>query len=461
MLAVYGRRRIGKTFLIRNHFEKSMRFEMTGSAGASLSEQLSNFAAALSASGLVPIAPEPPGSWQQAFQMLIELLEASWKRRRTKTREVLFFDELPWLAAPRSRFLPAFEHFWNHWASKEERLMVVICGSAASWMLSNILGNKGGLHNRVTRQVRLTPFSLREVEEYARLRHAKWARKDIVELYMVVGGVPFYLKEIDPSASVAQNIDALCFRAESPLRDEFNNVFRSLFDQADRHIAIVKALASKPSGMTRKEVLRYTQLPSGGTLSKHLVELEESGFIEQTPGIGKTSRESLYRLIDEFSHFSLKWMGGKPHKKVGHWLAVRDSPAWRAWSGYAFEGVCHRHAQQIEAALGIAGVQTEISSWIHVPDKASGLPGAQIDMLLDRADHCINLCEIKYAEAEFTIDKLYAEALRRKISVFRQVTGTRKSILPVMVTTYGCVKNSWFHELIAAEVTLDALFSEK
>jgi hypothetical protein len=265
---------------------------------------------------------------------LIELLERSWEQRRGTAREVLFFDELPWLAAPRSRFLPAFEHFWNHWASRQERLVVVICGSAASWMLSNILRNKGGLHNRVTRRVRLLPFSLREVEDYVRQRRAKWGRKDIIELYMAIGGVPYYLKEIDPSRSVAQNIDSLCLRATSPLREEFENVYRSLFNKADRHIVIVKALASRPRGITRKDILKKTRLPSGGTLTRQLTELEESGFIEQMPGMGKARKESLYRLFDEFSHFSLKWIKGQPRKKGGYWLTVRGdcavgSSLWR------------------------------------------------------------------------------------------------------------------------------------
>ncbi|MFT4641457.1 MAG: hypothetical protein ACI8T1_004794 [Verrucomicrobiales bacterium] len=435
-----------------------MRFETTGSYGAALSDQLNSFTTTLVASGLATTTPEIPRSWQDAFQLLIQLLEKSWKRKRSKRREVLFFDELPWLASPRSRFLQAFEHFWNSWASKQGRLIVVVCESAASWMLSNVLRNKGGLHNRVTRRVRQLPFTLGEVENYVRSRHAKWGRKDILELYMALGGVPHYLKEIDPAHSVAQNMDCLCFRPESPLREELEQVFKSLFDNDDRHVAIVKELASKPSGLTRKNLLTNAEIPSGGTLTKFLTELEESGFIEQISGQGRARKESLYRLIDEFSYFHLKWMTSRKHKKVDYWLSVRNTPAWRAWSGYAFESLCHRHTDKIGQALGIAGVQAETSSWVHIPKKSSELPGAQIDRLLDRADGCINLYEMKFSEDVFTINKRYAEELRRKFHVFREITHTRSSILPVMLITYGCTKNAWFHELIATEVTMEALF---
>lgn len=452
LVCVYGRRRVGKTFLVREFFAKELCFELTGAFDAPLKEQLQGFARALAAA--FGKERPTPRDWPEAFAQLGEALERLPRRGR---KRAIFLDELPWLSSRRSGFLRALEHFWNSWATKKPWLVVVVCGSAAAWMLDKVLHSRGGLHNRVTRRVRLEPFTLAETREFLAARHVALGDYQTLELYMAMGGVPHYLKEVRRSESASQAIDRVCFAKDGALRDEFRDVYRSLFENAERHEAVVRALARKASGMTRNELLEAADMGSGGAATTLLDELEVSGFLMRVPAFGAKTKDALYRLADEYSLFYLRWI--EPHRGSadGFWTKRRTSPAWRAWGGLAFEGVCLKHARQLKAALGIAAVETLESTW-RSPSTAESERGAQIDLLVDRKDATINLCEMKFSEAEFVIDKGYAAELRAKREAFRRISKTRKTILLTMVTTYGVRENPYRDELVAASVELDALF---
>ncbi|MCA9645124.1 MAG: hypothetical protein KC492_30750, partial [Myxococcales bacterium] len=337
LIAIYGRRRVGKTFLVRRHLDKTLRFELVGSHGATLAEQLGNFSQALGRAWGASLPPAPPPSWQAAFVQLIAYLEGLPAPRR---KHVVFLDELPWLAARRSRFLTAFEHFWNSWAVKKPWLVVVVCGSAAAWMTGKLLHARGGLHNRITRQIRLEPFDLRETRQLLKSRGIELSSYQLLELYLALGGVPHYLKQMQRGETPAQCIDRVCFAKDGLLHDEFSRVYASLFDDARHHEAIVRALGQRRRGMTRAELLADLGVVSGGTISKTLVELEESGFIRRSPRWGHAVKDALYRLTDEFSLFHLTWMEGRRSRARDLWQQKRGTPAWRAWSGYAFEALC-------------------------------------------------------------------------------------------------------------------------
>lgn len=451
LVCVYGRRRVGKTFLVRQFFSDAIAFELTGAYDAPMKEQLANFARAFGAAFGRTI--ERPTDWPSAFEKLGEALS----RLPRRAKRVVFFDELPWLASRRSGFLRAFEHFWNAWAVRRPWLVLVVSGSAAAWMIDELLHARGGLHNRVTRRVRLEPFTLGETREFLARRRIELGDYQTLELYMALGGVPHYLKEVRRSESASQNIDRICFGRDGALRDEFRDVYRSLFEHPDRHEAIVRALSRKISGMTRNELLEAADFGSGGAATRLLDELEASGFLLRVPAFGRKTKETLYRLADEYSLFYLRWIERHRGPSGGVWVTRRTSPAWRAWAGLAFEGVCLKHARQIKRALGIEAVETSESTW-RAPGKA-GEDGAQIDLLIDRKDATINLCELKFSEAEFVIDKRYAAELRAKRDVFLRATGTRKAVLVTMVTTYGVRRNAYEGELVAASVPMSALFS--
>ncbi len=458
LLAVYGRRRVGKTFLISRFFgHEDTYFELTGVQGAKLADQLANFADECNRrlSGRSPAAV--PSSWREAFRTLVKALE----EKPTRGKTVLFFDELPWLASRRSGFLQAFEYFWNSWASKQRDLIVVICGSAASWMLRKIIYAKGGLHNRVTRRIRLMPFTLTETEEYFRKRNVRLDRHQILELYMAIGGIPHYLRQVRPARSAAQSIDELCFSKDGFLSDEFERLYASLYEKHEAYVRVVETLARRRSGYTRTDLLRAAHLPSGGSSSQILSALEESGFIERYIPFGKQVKEAVHRLTDEYSLFYLAWIRkARPatsrHRRDGYWLQLRRSPLWHSWAGYAFEEICWKHIDRIRQGLGISGIRTEESVW-QCQGNEQG-PGAQIDLLIDRSDGCLTICEMKCSQSPFTITKAYATDLRRKVQVFRERTGTKKTIFLVMVTTLGTGHNAYYDELISEELTLDALF---
>jgi len=458
-IVIYGRRRVGKTYLVREYFGDSICFEITGMHQVSLDDQLANFAQSLAKAAGMMFDLQKPLSWSEAFSQLEQFLDASDQHKQGK-KQVVFLDELPWLNTPRSKFLSTLEHFWNSYGSRQKNLILVVCGSAASWMLQNIVRAKGGLHNRLTHQIRLMPFTLPETEEFLLNRAIKLTRYQIVELYMAMGGVPFYLMQAEAGLSAAQIIDQVCFSSTGLLRSEYEKLYTSLFDESEIHMKIVELLSKKRSGLTRNEIVNGSKITTGGRLTRVLEELEESGFIESRIPYGKKKQDLLYGLIDEFTLFYFFWIKplGKRFLSSGYWMSRQNDPARKAWAGYAFETLCLKHVGALKSALGIAMVETTDGPWRYKADQQSPFPGVQIDLLIDRRDATINLCEMKFSQSEFIIDASYAKELRQKINVFRQVTLTRKNIFLTMVTTYGVVNNAYSQELLTNTLTIEEMF---
>ncbi|MBL0912790.1 MAG: ATP-binding protein [Bacteroidia bacterium] len=448
MLAILGRRRIGKTFLVKQTFTR-IDFEVTGILNAPMQEQLENFSDKLREAG-APVS-EVPGTWLQAFRQLRQWLES----KRSKRKKVLFIDELPWMDTPRSRFLEALGHFWNDYAA-HNNVLIVLCGSAASWMIRKVVDSKGGLHNRITRLLQLEPFTLRETELFLQAQHIHMDRHQLTQLYMVTGGIPYYLKEVQKGQSVAQTIDRICFGKNGLLTGEFDRLFVSLFDNPDNHLQVIYALASRWKGLTRQDILDITGLSDGGNITRVLEELERSSFISTTQPFGKKKKEMLFRISDPYTLFYLHFMRDRKKSGKGTFLNLVRSPRWTGWCGYAFENICLGHLEQIKYTLGIPAVYTEASGYILKGN--TGESGMQIDLLLDRADRVINLCEMKFYDGPFTITKDYAARLRDRKVRFRESTGTRKSIFITMITTFGLAENAYAAELVENQVTLDDLF---
>ncbi|MFM9950342.1 MAG: AAA family ATPase, partial [Saprospiraceae bacterium] len=314
MVAVIGRRRVGKTFLINEVYKERIMFEVTGIQNAPRPEQLGNFTYQISKKLKTTLAIPQPRTWLEAFTLLISHLE----QVDQKEKMVVFFDELSWLSTPNSGFLRALGFFWNSWAVKQN-IVVVICGSAASWMINKVVNDRGGLHNRITKRIFLQSFNLAETEAFLKSRNLHFPRPAIAELYMALGGIPHYLKEIESGESVVQNIDRICFSPSGLLKDEFSRLYPSLFAHAERHEAVVRALAGSRQGMPRSRIIETAKLPEGGNTSLVLEELEQSGFISSYFPFGKIKKEKLYRLTDEYSLFYLQFVEDKTHEGAGTW----------------------------------------------------------------------------------------------------------------------------------------------
>jgi uncharacterized protein len=447
-VAVYGRRRVGKTYLIRETFSNTFHFHLTGLANATLHQQLVNFHIALNKKnqgGDLPI----PTTWFDAFQQLITLLE-----KNKDDRKVIFIDELPWLDTPKSNCVSAVEHFWNSWASARKDIVLIVCGSAASWMLNKLLNNKGGLHNRVTQKIKLLPFTLGECEQFLVEKKINWNRYQIVEAYMAMGGIPYYWNAMESGYSAAQNIAKLFFSDNGLLKEEFQNLFASLFKNSQNHVTIVEALGMKAKGLSREEIIKYAKWTSSGTSTKILDELEVSGFIRKYTPLNKKVKQSIYQLTDLYSLFYLRFIKDNKLATENFWINAIDSPQYRIWSGYSFEMVCLLHTHQLKKKLGIHGMQSSESSWRSKDAK----DGAQIDLVIDRKDETINICEMKFSINPFSIDKKYAENLRNKIGTFRTETKTRKAIMLTVITTYGLNENEYSLGLVQHDLTMDCLF---
>lgn len=453
LIAILGRRRVGKTYLIRNYFSKEIVFELTGMHEATLKIQLQNFAMAMQKATRSSLLSVAPNNWLEAFAILDSYIETLPAEKPA----VVFLDEFPWLHTPKSNFLEAFDHWWNSFASKRNYLKVVICGSAASWMIDKVVEAKGGLHNRVTQTIRLMPFSLRETEDYLKSQGTVLDRYQVLQLYMSTGGIPHYLQHIIPGESAAQSIDRICFTKDGPLFKEFTLLYESLFEHASQHESVIRVLATKGAGLTRQEIIEQTRLSSGGTISRILKELEESGFIQPYTPFQKTN-DTVYKLSDEYSLFYLKFIEGTRVSGPGTWIAQFTNQSYKSWSGIAFESVCQKHIKQIKNALKIGAMKVGISSWKYIPARNSKIKGAQIDLLLDRNDNIINLCEIKFSKDQFVIGKDYADELDNKIKMFKNETKTKSTIFPTMITTYGVKKNNYYIGRIQNEVDMQDLF---
>ena len=451
LVAVIGRRRVGKTFLIRRAYAGKIAFEITGLQNATKAEQLHSFTKHLQALTDSPLPLRTPDNWLDAFHLLITHLEEI----PNTGRKVVFFDELPWLATHRSGFLRAFGYFWNSWASTKN-MVVVICGSAASWMIRKVVRNKGGLYNRITRRIYLQPFNLAETSAYLQSRNIRLDHYQIVQLYMAMGGIPHYLKEVRPGRSAIQNVDTICFSPQGLLNDEFSALYEALFDRADRHIAIIRTLAAARYGLSRSELIQRSELSDGGGTSKVLEELVSSGFILSQRTFGHKKKETCYRLIDEYSLFYLKFI--EPHQREGGgtWLQLSQSQTWQSWSGYAFEGICWRHIAQIKSAMSIAGIHSTTSTYHHRGD--AEIPGVQIDLLLDRSDQVISLFELKFYRDNPLIDKQLDSALRRKLTLFRKATKTKKHLQLIWLSTFPLIDNQYSTGIIDQAFDMDILF---
>ncbi|MCB0846110.1 MAG: AAA family ATPase [Bacteroidetes bacterium] len=452
MVSVIGRRRVGKTFLVKSAYEGHIDFELTGIRDISNAEQLQNFSFHLTKQSNAIVPVKVPKNWLEAFFMLTNFLE---KKKTSNRKQIVFFDELPWMASPKSGFLSGLSYFWNSWAVNQN-IVVVICGSAASWMIQKVVKNTGGLHNRITKRIIVNPFTLSETEQYLHQRGIKLNRYHIVQLYMAMGGIPHYLKEIKPGKSVVQNIDQICFSDTGLLRDEFLDLYPALFENPDKHIAVIRALSTKRQGMDREEIIKSSKLANGGSLTRTLEELNQSGFISTYQPFGKKKKNTLYRLTDEYSFFYLKFIEKKRNEGVETWQHLSQTQEYKIWSGYAYEGICIKHLHQIKKALSIGGVYSVSSSFLKKGTKTE--KGVQIDLLLDRNDHIINLFEIKFYNKPFTISKAYAKELKEKMDLFEETTKTRKHLFLTLITTFGLIPNEYSLGLIDQVLTLDDLF---
>ena len=451
-LALYGRRRVGKTFLIRQHLKNNIVFDLSGTKEGAKEQQLHNFFGEYLLRTEGRKETQTPQTWHQAFDYLAKYLS---ELPQTAAKYVVFLDEMPWLDTPKSEFISALEFFWNQHVSKMDNVLLIACGSASSWIRKNLINARGGLYNRVTQRIKLMPFNLYETALFVQNLGVNLPQYQILELYMVMGGIPFYLKEIEKGKSAIQLIDEICFSSQGLLNEEYNQLYHSLFRNAEYHITIIETLAARPQGMTRTEIATDTKI-NEAALTKTLEELVECDFISIFLPFLNKKKDAIYKLTDLYSLFYLKFI--KHNKGTGSkiWEQLSKQSNYTAWSGYAFENICMMHIPQIKSALGISGVYTKHSSWKFKGDDA--LPGAQIDMVIDRADQIIHICEAKFTKENYALNNDYSARLRLRKTIFKQATETKKAVFTTLLTTYAALQNKYYLEEIDSEITMDKLF---
>ena len=448
LVAILGRRRVGKTYLVKEVFKDHLNFHFTGIKDADKKTVLAEFTQKITAlASTKKIAV--PQNWMDAFRLLKTYLLSI----KSKKKKVVFLDEFPWMDNHRAGFLPAFEFFWNDWAV-DQNIIIILCGSSTSWMIKNVLNNKGGLHNRITKYINLAPFTLRETKQLLAAKGIPLPHYEIIQLYMALGGVPYYLNEIKKGESAIQSIDRILFSEKSTLKNEFQNLYRALFDNYENYETIVKVLSTKRKGLTRKQIIDASNITNGGGLSRMLTELEESSFIKSFLPFNKEKKDTLYRLVDEYSVFYYQF---NPQKNpAGSFIKASISLKYKSWAGFAFESLCIKHSYRIKKALGISGIFSTESSFYFKGTKQEA--GFQIDLLIDRSDNSINICEMKFYGKEYEISKSESETLRKRRELFREKTATKKYLINTLISTYGLKVNANSTGVIDKVVVMDQLF---
>lgn len=447
-IAVYGRRRVGKTFLIRQHFRNQFAFDMTGIMEGTKSEQMTAFHTALKTYGYTG---KKNSNWIDAFFALRQVLES---RIEEGKRCVIFIDELPCLDTPKAGFVNALGHFWNNWANWQSEIMLIVCGSATSWMVRNVIDNHGGLHDRITHEIHLHPFTLTETEEFFKLNGFSWNRLSIMQTYMAIGGIPYYMSLFERTDSPATGLDRLFFSGNAELKKEYRRLFSSLFKNPHPYLEIITLLSKHPKGMTREEISTELKTSNNGKLGEMLTDLIYCDFLQKNNVREKRikSNSAIYQLIDFYTIF-YNIFANKNIMEEHFWTRNINTPEINIWYGLAFERVCKAHIEKIKTALGIASVSTEYYSWrSNLIEK-----GAQIDIIIDRADNTINLCEVKYSENLYSLDKEEYMKIQNRISVFKEATNTRSNIIPTMITTFG-MKEGTYSDQIIAKINMEDLF---
>lgn len=455
-VAVYGRRRVGKTYLIREAFNYQFTFQHTGTYNAPMKEQLKEFRESLYKAGMKRSAM--PKTWNDAFH----LLENYISELPEDGKKVIFIDELPWMDTHKSNFVRSLDRFWNGWATTRQDIILIICGSATSWIIDNVIMNYGGLHNRLTNHIFIEPFCLRECKEYCEWKGLGYTENQILEAYMALGGIPYYWSFLRKGQSVAQNFDRMFFSQRGELKHEFDALYASLFRSPKTHIAVILALAKRKMGMLREDILRTSKLQDNSTFSTTLKELEQCGFIRKYTSIGKKNKQSVYQLLDNYTLFYFDFISANTNGDEHFWTSQLNTTVHNGWAGRAFERVCIQHLPQIKAALGFSGIISSAHSWVYRPDRTSDTEdlnetGVQIDLLIDRNDQTINLCEMKYSSATYTISQEEDMRIRNRKATFIRKTETGKAVMVTMITTYGLTPGGYSND-IPCQVTMADLF---
>ena len=453
-VALYGRRRVGKTVLVKELFKGEFAFSHTGLSPydekrkVTRADQLEHFYHSLIEYGLEETSC--PENWLQAFYMLEHLLQ----EKNDGGKQLVFIDELPWMDANASGFVTAIEAFWNGWAS-DKNIYLIVCGSATSWMLDNVINNTGGLYGRLSAELHLSPFTLCETEAFFESNGIAYSHYDIAQAYMVLGGIPYYLEKFRKGRSLAQNIDNILFSKQATLSGEFNRLIGSLFTNPEPYTSVIRLLSKRRYGYTREEISVHTGISSGSGLTKIIRALEAGEFIVRYVPFDAQKREVLYRLTDPFCQTYLKLVDGRKSNDPNYWQNSQNLPTMSAWRGIAFEELCMAHLPQIKNALGISGIETSVTTLTLRGDETSR--GTQVDLFIIRKDNVVNLCEIKFSNDEFEIDKAYDAVLRHRISAVSERLKKTQNIHLTFITTFG-IKQNEYSGIVQREITLDALF---
>jgi hypothetical protein len=443
LVVLYGRRRIGKSSLVKRFAEKKKAYyEFEALEGETTPGQINHFLQQLKKQIDDPILDSVRfANWEQVFTYLTEKVI----NRKSKVKKILFLDELPWMAAGRIRLVSLLKYYWdNHWKSKH--VMLILCGSVASFMVKKVL-HSNALYGRTTIEILLKGFS---PEEAARLLSKKRSREETLNYQLVFGGVPKYLEQINTSQSFNKNMNTLCFSPHGIMLKEVERIFYSQFREPRTYLKIINLL--KNGIFSLSEISSKTKIPSGGGLKQYLKNLERAEMIRSYIPFDRSgnSKFKKYTLADEFLVFFFKYMG--PNLRV-----IKESSSRRlfetltqnsfdSWLGFAFERFCLKHAGLLALVMDFADDILLASPYFKKNDERF-----QIDLLYQRADRVITVCEIKHQNIKIGTNII--PEMQRKCALLKVPRGyaLEKALISLYGPDNSLKDTGYFHHF----VTLD------
>ncbi len=450
LICVYGRRRVGKTFLVEQTF-RDFAFRAVGLEKGTTKQQLKSFGQRLIEYG--DDIKQTPENWFEAFSRLDKILSGESIRRSLNGKKIVFLDEFPWFATKKSDFLVAFEDYWNRRGTQDGDLLFIICGSATSWIIKNVIKNTGNMFQRVTKKICVEPFTLAETELFFKDREFDWSREQIAECQMIFGGLPFFFDLMNTSQSLVKNINRLLFDKDALFGDETKKLLDATLSESPIYEKILSKLAFARYGIKKSELQVEIAAPNG-TYGRAVQDLVDCGYVIEYKKKYEEYNPLYIQLVDPFLLFHYHYLS-KEKRIDSYEDLIGNIGRYDNWRGTAFEILCLNNTASIKSALGIRGVKTECYPWYNSTDKKN--ERVQIDMVIERADKITNLCEIKYTNKPFVIDASYEQELIKKRDIFKEKTGTSQALKVIIISAAG-VSGTRYTSYISDIITLDDIF---
>ncbi|MFH1831150.1 MAG: ATP-binding protein [Pseudomonadota bacterium] len=440
LISIYGRRRVGKTELIRVFSRNKAAWIFEAIEGENTASQIKHFLNQLSQFTKEPYLRDLDyKDWPPVFDLLSNKI-------KQKKDLIVAFDELSWMAARKTKLISYIKYYWDKEWKYHPHLLLILCGSVASWMVKNVV-RSNALYGRISENILLDPLKPFEVAEFIGKKRGK---KEILEYLLSFGGIPKYLEEMDFNQSIQINIDRTCFSASGFFVDEADKIFYNQFKETHIYKQIVRCLSE--SSLPLKDISQKIKIPSGGGLKRYLDNLISAGIVDSINDIRnfKLGKVPRYYMIDELMRFHLQFVSPNISEiKHTHSASRFDKftkNKWHPFMGNAFERFCLKHRYLIAQILGFDSKVTACGSLLN-----NNRNGFQYDLVYLRSDGVVSLCEIKYLSDKPGTDLIKEMEAKLRVTDMPKDITVEKILISNQEASNALKTSGYFHHILHSD----------